>query len=161
MNEQTPKPSNVAVSEQGTTRLLRPQPDGPQHAKNRGFSTDELLDEFNAFSRQPFMEILSELIQGIPTPESIKAFANEHPDRWVNAIRTMGNLAGYHDKLEIEGNIALDINKMGDAQLLEKLDELSGQIAKMGIRSGITDVEVLENETPETLEKENPSPTTD
>jgi hypothetical protein len=48
----------------------------------------------------------------------------------------MANLSGYHDKLEIEGNIALDINKMGDAQLLAKLDELGEQIKSMGIRSG-------------------------
>lgn len=132
--------------EQGRTRLLRSDGKG----KKKGFLTDELFNEFQAFSRQPFVEILSELVQGIPTPENIREFAADHPDKWVNAIKTMANLAGYHDKLEIEGNIALDINKMGDAQLLAKLDELGMKIESMGIRTGITDLEHedLENGKP-------------
>jgi hypothetical protein len=58
----------------------------------------------------------------------------------------MANLAGYHDKLEIEGNINLDINKMGDAQLMMRLDELSAQIKSMGIRTGLQDAEFVELE---------------
>ena len=123
-------------------RLLR----GTGAGKERVFSVDELMSEFQAFSRAPFVEILAELVQGIPTPENIRIFAREHPDRWVNAIKTMANLAGYHDKLEIEGNIALDINKMGDAQLMAKLDELGEQIKSMGIRTGIQDAEFVEIE---------------
>ena len=123
-------------------RLLR----GTGAGKERVFSVDELMSEFQAFSRAPFVEILAELVQGIPTPENIRVFANEHPDRWVNAIKTMANLAGYHDKLEIEGNIALDVNKMGDAQLMAKLDELGKQIKSMGIRTGVQDAEFVEIE---------------
>jgi beta-phosphoglucomutase-like phosphatase (HAD superfamily) len=127
------------ANEPANTRLLREQPDGPQHAKRRGFNTDEVLAEFQAFSRQPFVEILAELVSGIPTPEAIKTFAEDHPDRWANCVKTMANLAGFHDKLEIEGNIALDINRMGDAQLMERLDELGETIKSMGIKQGISD----------------------
>jgi len=133
------------VESEGRTRLLREQPEGPRHAKRRGFDTDELMSEFQAMSRQPFVEILSELIAGIPTPENIRAFAADHPDRWVNAIKGMANLAGYHDKLDISGSIALDVNKLGDAQLMERLEDLGKKIDGMGIRGGIvTDAEFEE-----------------
>lgn len=124
------------------TKLLRSEGQG----KRREFTTDELLSEFQAFSRQPFIEILSEFISGIPTPEAIRAFAEDHPDRWANAVKTMANLAGYHDKLELEGNIALDVNKLGDAQLMARLDELGEKIDSMGIRTGITEAEFVEVE---------------
>jgi hypothetical protein len=134
---------SLIVTDEPQQRLLRSE----GHGKRRGFKTGELLDEFQRFSRGPFVEILSELVHGIPTPENLATFASEHPDKWVNAIKTMANLAGYHDKLEIEGNISLDINKMGDAQLLAKLDELGEQINSMGIRTGITTIEDVEEKS--------------
>ena len=132
----------IETNEEHQGRLLRTTGKG----KERAFEVGELLEEFQAFSRAPFVEILAELVQGIPTPENLKLFASEHPDRWVTAIKTMANLAGYHDKLEIEGNINLDINKMGDAQLMTRLDELSAQIKTMGIRTGLQDAEFVEVE---------------
>ena len=123
--------------EESDTGLLRSEGRG----KRRGFTTSELMSEFQAFSRQPFVEILSELVQGIPTLENIQSFANDHPDRWANCVNTMAKLSGYHEKLEIEGNVMLDVNRMGDAQLLAKLEELGEQIEGMGIRQGMTDVE--------------------
>lgn len=142
------------VEKEERTRLLRPQPDEPQHAKKRGFNTNELLSEFQAFSRQPFVEILSELISGVPTPEAIRTFAEDHPDRWVNAVKGMANLAGFHDKLEIEGSLAKDISKLGDAQLIAKLDELGQKIDGMGIRTGLSEAEYVEVEQA----KKDPTP---
>ena len=126
-------------------RLLRSR--GPD--KKREFTAAELLGEFQALSRLPFIEVLSELMEGIPTVENIRIFANAHPDRWANCIKTMANLAGYHDKLEVQGNLGLDVNKLGDAQLMAKLEELGAQIKSMGIRTGLQDAEFEELETKE------------
>lgn len=127
----------LVQSQQNEGQLLRVQPPAEEHGKKRGFNTLELLGEFQAFSRQPFIEIMAELISGIPTPENIHAFANDHPDRWAQCIKTMANLSGYHDKLEIKGNVLEDMNKLGDAQLIARLKELGDKIDSMGIRTGL------------------------
>lgn len=140
--------NEMIVSDEPARRLLRSEGSD----KRKGFNDLELMQEFQRFSRGPFVEILVELIQAIPTPENLRAFAAEHPDKWVTATKTMANLAGYHDKLEVEGNISLDINKMGDAQLMARLDELGEQIKGMGIRTGgdiirsVSDAELIEPE---------------
>ena len=131
-------------------RLLRSR----GHEKERAFTPEELLGEFQALSRLPFIEVLSELMKGIPTVDNIRIFANAHPDRWANCIKVMATLAGYHDKLEIQGNLALDVNKLGDAQLMAKLEELGAQIKSMGIRTGLQDAEFEELETGEGERKE-------
>ena len=40
----------------------------------------------------------------------------------------MSKLAGYHDKLEIHGNVNMDIRIMGDAQLMAKIKEVDQKL---------------------------------
>lgn len=94
------------------------------------FTSKDLKQEFERYSRQPFVECLAEIIQCVPEREALQEFANQYPDRWANAVKTMASLSGYHDKLEIENNIYLDIQGMGDAELLSKLDFLDAQLIK-------------------------------
>jgi hypothetical protein len=75
------------------------------------------------------------MLQCIPTPDALQIFADEHPDRWANAIRTMSNLSGYHDKLEIRGNVNHDIRTMGDAQLMVRIAEVEDKLKSMGMEA--------------------------
>jgi len=154
--EKSPNIGAVSVSEeQGRLeirRLLRPlDPDETGSLRSARFNTDALLSEFQNYSRQPFVEVLSVLISAIPTPKAIQEFAEDHPDRWANAVRTMAALSGYHDKLEISGNIAVDIQTMGDAQLLAEIENISQKLDKLKksdplINQGVTDVEFEEDD---------------
>ena len=94
------------------------------------FTSKDLKQEFERYSRQPFVECLAEIIQCVPEREALQEFANQYPDRWANDVKKMASLSGYHDKLEIENNIYLDIQGMGDAELLSKLDFLDAQLTK-------------------------------
>jgi len=114
------------------------------------FNKRDLQAQFAAMSRQPFIEILSELIQCAPSPDNIQKFADEHPDKWANTIKTMANLSGFNDKLEIEGNVNIDIQLKGDAELISQLGELQGHLKKLGIsipEQTVTDVEYEEVDT--------------
>jgi len=97
----------------------------------RMFSQSDLIEEFKAYSRLPFIEVLANMMNCMPTPESLERFANEYPDRWANAVNTMSRLAGYHDKLEITGNVMLEVQGMGDAELIAKLSELDDTLKRM------------------------------
>ena len=110
-------------------RLLRALDKNPRRKPR--FDNEELLAEFSAYSRQPYIEILAEMLQCIPTPDALQEFADAHPDRWASAVGTMSKLAGYHDKLEIHGNVNMDIRIMGDAQLMAKIKEVDQKLVDL------------------------------
>ena len=87
-----------------------------------------LQDQFRAYSRSPFIEVLANLVNCEPEKSRLQEFANQYPDRWASAIKTMANLAGFHDKLEVSGNITIELAQMGDAQLLGRLEEVKEKL---------------------------------
>lgn len=87
-----------------------------------------LQDQFRAYSRSPFIEILARMTDCEPEQHRLQEFANQYPDRWASAIKTLANLAGFHDKLEVSGNITIELAQMGDAQLLDRLEEVKGKL---------------------------------
>ena len=55
--------------------------------------------------------------------EAIKEFAARHPDRWAKATVMLARLAGYHDKVKVDGSLALQVSLMSDVELLDRLAE--------------------------------------
>ena len=94
-------------------------------------TVEELTAEYRAFSRSPFIAILAHLTHCIPSDDALQTFANDHPDRWANAVKTFSHLAGYHDKLEIPGNVHLQIHLLGDAQLLGKIQDVEKKLLEL------------------------------
>jgi len=92
---------------------------------------EDLNAEYKAFSRSPFIAILAHLTHCIPTDEALQRFADDHPDRWANAVKTFSHLAGYHDKLEITGNVAVQVHLLGDAQLLAKIQDVEKKLLEL------------------------------
>ena len=84
----------------------------------------DIHNELKRYSMEPFIQTLAYLLGCMPTKEAVQEFANAHPDRWANSISTFSKMAGYHDKLEIEHNIHLDMTRLGDAELDQRLLEL-------------------------------------
>ena len=85
---------------------------------------EQILAELSAYSRNPFMEVLAEFLSEAPTPEAIKSFANAHPDKWASAIKQIGVIAGYTEKIEYQGNILVEVRGLSDSQLEARLHEL-------------------------------------
>ena len=96
------------------------------------FTIDELREQFTAFSREPFVDILSHLVGCAPTEERLQEFANEYPDKWASACLTFSRLVGYNDKLEIHGNVAIEIHSMGDAQLIDRIEDIQRKLVELG-----------------------------
>jgi hypothetical protein len=90
----------------------------------RPINKGAIYQELAKYSREPFMDTLAYLMGCKPDREAVLEFANAHPDRWANAISTFSKMAGYHDKLEVEHNIHMDISRMGDAELEQRLSEM-------------------------------------
>jgi hypothetical protein len=82
----------------------------------------------HARSQKPFTDVLAALIGALPDPKAIKFFANRYPHKWAQAVATFARLAGYHEKIEVKGNIALDFSGMSDVELIERLARLEGRV---------------------------------
>ena len=99
-----------------------------QKAEDAKSRADSIRKDLQSYSRQPFIDILSRIMSCEPTLDALQSFANDHPDRWANAVQTFSRLSGYHDKLEIKGNLNITIQNMGDAELLNELEEINRKL---------------------------------
>lgn len=85
---------------------------------------DEVRAHLEALSREPFRKALAEWMGAAPTEEDIKEWAKTRPDRWAQGLSIVGRMAGYTDKLEIEGSVHHSIQNLSDAEILQRLRDL-------------------------------------
>jgi hypothetical protein len=104
-------------------------------AKDALSSSEDMLEQFRRYSRAPFMDVLTLFMEAKPDPISLQMFARENPDKWATALGAIARLAGYHDKLEIEQNVNVQISHMGDAELLALLEKSEEEILALAKQS--------------------------
>jgi hypothetical protein len=79
-------------------------------------------------SRDPFKEILSDLINSLPNKAEIKDWARDNPDKLFHAISRITPLAGYQEKVVHGHNHLIAISLMSDSQLAQRLIEVQHSI---------------------------------
>ena len=84
---------------------------------------DQIALELEVLSREPFLDILGKLLEAAPDAETVRIFSEKRPDRFAQAVAIFGRLAGFHDKLQIDASVAIDISRMSDAELMDQLAE--------------------------------------
>ena len=100
----------------------------PSNVRSKFGTREDVLAELKRFNRDPFQEILADMIQAIPDDRILKLWAAKHPDKWASSLATLAKVAGFHDKLEIENNINVKIGGMGDADLDKMIADLQGEM---------------------------------
>ena len=95
-------------------------------ARRAHLSVAEIVAETGRLSRIPFVKALNDLLVAQPSMANLISFADTYPDRWAQAVSIMAKLAGYHDKLELTGNLTVDIGRMSDSQLMAAMQEIDG-----------------------------------
>ena len=87
----------------------------------------ELRERLEQYSRQPFGDVLHELLQCRPEREALAKWAERNPDKWAHAIEIFAKLNGYTEKTEHTENIFIHLSKMSDAHLRQALMELEAE----------------------------------
>jgi hypothetical protein len=87
------------------------------------WSGEQLRQKLLSYDRTPFLDLLAIWMECLPTPQTIMAFADKYPDRWVKAMTDLGRLGGFADKKEIDFNFAAQVAGMSDSQLEDHLQE--------------------------------------
>jgi hypothetical protein len=89
----------------------------------------DTLSEIAALSRAPFRRILSRYVEAAPNLDALAAQANRNPDRWAQGLAIAGRLAGYTEKLEIEGTVDVHhLHRLSDMELDAELQALERKL---------------------------------
>lgn len=123
------KASEEPKQEQAQEEAIVPPSSTDGHHWESGGELVPLHEDFirsylGSYSREPFLRQLAKFLGCAPDRKSIQAFANRNPDRWANATKVLGNLAGFRDQVSIEQNINFNVNNMSDSQIEARLAEL-------------------------------------
>lgn len=84
----------------------------------------ELHSQLQAFSREPFLNLLEEVIGAKPTQTELANWARRSPDRWAHAIEIFSKLSGFTEKREVTHNFLVSVMQMGDAEVRQALYDL-------------------------------------
>lgn len=95
---------------------------GKQPSRRPNF--DEVKAHLETFSREPFQEVLAEVIAAKPDARTLEGWAAEYPDKWGHLMKVMAGLTGYRDTSSVEHNVLVEVRSLGDAELLDRLDKL-------------------------------------
>lgn len=117
------------------------------HGNNRPRSSPEHIHRaLRRYSREPFQDILTELTSALPDFERLREWAEEHPDRFFSSLQAVARLAGFHEKVELDATLNLDVSKMSDSQL-EAL--LAQKLQALEVQPDVVDAEIVEADTPQ------------
>lgn len=87
------------------------------------WNADQLRKHLHQYDRTPFLDLLAAWLECAPSAEDVEAFASLHPDKYINALKNLGLLAGFTEKREVAWTGTLNVNDMSDSQLEDALME--------------------------------------
>lgn len=94
------------------------------------WSGDQLRLKLQQYDRTPFIDLLAMWMECTPNPQTIMAFADKHPDRFINAMNSLGRLGGFAEKKEVDINLSAQVSRMSDSQVEDRFRDAA---YKLGI----------------------------
>lgn len=77
--------------------------------------------EITRLLRAPFQRLLADYLGCAPTAEAIRKFADKSPDRWVQGLVMLGQMAGYTKDIHVTSDSTLNVHLMSDTDVRERL----------------------------------------
>lgn len=112
--------------------MSRPRVLSPHTMQEAIDASDQIFERLNTYSREPFLQVLSDLLGCAPDIPVLQAFARENPKEWATAVKIFAELGGFHQKLEIQNNILVEVRNLSDAELLQRRQELAEKVIEIG-----------------------------
>lgn len=121
------------------------QPKGTKAAPSEKlFTFENARHSFEELSRSPFKDFLALLISNHPTPENLQSFANQHPDKWAQAVQAFARTSGYTDQLEVKHTIYSAVLHMSDMDLEHQMRSLTRDIGSSYLVDPATIIDITE-----------------
>ena len=110
-------------------------------ADDKKVDIEKIEADIQNYSRAPFRTELARILGCQPDEASVQTFAKKHVDRFYQSIAILGRLAGFSDKIEVDGNLSLKLNQLSDSQLIDyhgKLEREVKEEIRLQLESGKT-----------------------
>jgi len=120
---ETPEPTGEELSPAANTRIGSGELH-PGAAKVRA----EILHQLRA----PFQRMLADYLGCAPTVAAIQKFADKSPDRWVQGLVMLGQMAGYTKDVHVTADIGVSVRGMSDVEVRERLAAARETLATLG-----------------------------
>lgn len=115
---QTPVENRVEASRENQPNQTNEAP--PEWTKYQPIR-EAIERELEQLDRSSFRRILADYLGYAPTPKAIARLAEKQPDRWIQGLTMLAQLAGFkRDTVEINNNI-LVVQQMSDSELRKRL----------------------------------------
>jgi hypothetical protein len=105
----------------------------------------QLQADIDGLLRRPFRRELARILGCRPTDAAILKFSKRFPDRWGQLVAIFGRLAGYSEKIEVESNLAREINTLSDAEVLARLESVERELESAKTQRALPADRVLEH----------------
>jgi hypothetical protein len=97
---------------------------GTARKKTRQINNDAVREQLDGMSRDPFRDLLADVLGSAPTPDAVHDLAQRNPDRYGQLLAIVARLAGYNEKLEVQADVTTHVRDMSDAELELRIAEL-------------------------------------
>jgi hypothetical protein len=77
---------------------------------------------------EPLVEKLAAFLDVDLEPAALAAWAARHPEKWAAATVALARIAGYAERREVDINVNLDVSKMSDSMLQDRLSAIVGTL---------------------------------
>ena len=97
--------------------------------------------------RDHFRNLLADMMDCVPSKAALKKAAAKNPASYFKSLKTVSELAGYHQgSQETTNNILVQVNHMSDSALQAELEAILNSATQQGILPPI-DAEITEINT--------------
>ncbi len=103
--------------------------------KSIKMDSDETRQHIANLSRSPFRDLVARLLACQPTDDALVHHAEKNPDRWAQTLAIAARLAGFTDKLEVEGSLVHRVEALSDSQLDQRLRVLEAEAHQVDMQS--------------------------
>lgn len=89
---------------------------------------EEVRSLLRTYDRTPFIDLLAQWMQCAPSLSAITKLAEEKPAVYMGALRALATMAGFTERRELDVTHHVDVKKMSDSQLEDKLIEMAASL---------------------------------
>ena len=97
-------------------------------ADDKKVDIEQIESDIQNYSRAPFRAELARILGCQPDEQSVQTFAKKHVDRFYQSVAILGRLAGFSDKIEVDGNLSMKVSQWSDAQIMARRDHLIAEL---------------------------------
>ena len=90
-------------------------------AARPAFSRAGVEEALARYDRTPFLDVLAMWLEAMPAAPVLKRFAEQSPGKYITAMASIARMAGFSEKTDITHTHRLDLTKMSDVELEQRL----------------------------------------